>query len=192
MSTTEPASDESVRLDLFSNPQFDRGASRIKEFCWLAVSGLLIESWLPGSRWRRLLLRAFGAKIGEGVVIKPRVRVKFPWRLEIGINSWIGESVWIDNLSMVTIGPNCCLSQGAYLCTGSHDWTDQKFGLISAPIVLGNGCWIGAKAALAPGTQLDSGAVLTMKSVASGKLAPWTIYSGNPAESTKPRRMRSD
>ena len=190
MSETNPEDGKSVRLDLFTNAEFSRGASRLKELCWVAVSGLLVESWLPGSGWRRQLLRAFGARIGKGVIIKPRVRVKFPWRLTVGDHSWIGEDVWIDNLAEVTVGSHCCLSQGAYLCTGSHNWTDPQFGLITRSIKLGDGCWVCAKASLVPGTELESGAVVAMGSVASGRLAGWTVHAGVPSKPGRLRQLR--
>lgn len=87
-----------MRLDAYTTGGFDRGAPRWKEALWLAISGLLVASWLPGSGWRKRLLRAFGATIGWDVAIKPGVRIKFPWRLSVGDYSWIGEDVWIDNL----------------------------------------------------------------------------------------------
>lgn len=190
MSKTDLESGGGVRLDLFANPEFSRGASRLTELGWMIVSGLMIESWLPGSSWRCWLLRVFGAHIGKGVVIKPRVRVKFPWRLTVGDHSWIGEEVWIDNLSEVTLGSHCCLSQGAYLCTGNHDWTDPTFGVITDAIKLGDGCWVGAKASLAPGTQIEPGAVVTMGSVVSGRLAAWTVHVGVPVQAKRERQLR--
>lgn len=186
MSRTED--EQIVRLDLFDNPDFRRGASRPKEAAWIVVSGLLVGSWLPGSGWRRMMLRAFGARIGVGVVIKPRVRVKFPWRLKVGDHAWIGEGVWIDNLAPVVIGAQSCVSQGAYLCTGNHDWTDTRFGLTARPITLEEGCWVGARAQIAPGAHLEPGAVVTLGSTASGRLAGMTVHSGNPARPTGPRR----
>ena len=98
-----------MQLSKFNNEDFDRGRSRLIESCWRVVEGLLFNSWLPGSGWRVQLLRLFGASIGSGVVIKPHVRIKFPWKLSIGDYSWIGEEVWIDNLAEVSIGSNCCI-----------------------------------------------------------------------------------
>jgi putative colanic acid biosynthesis acetyltransferase WcaF len=184
--------DKKVRLDLFTNPEFSRGASRATELGWIILSGLLVESWLPGSAWRRLLLRIFGARIGTGVVIKPRVRVKFPWCLEVGENAWIGEAVWIDNLDRVTIGANACLSQGAFLCTGSHDWTKESFDLITKSIQIGEGAWVGAHSIVAPGSTIGEGTVLTLSSVGMGELASWTIYSGSPARAIKKRLMQAE
>lgn len=190
MSGSKPDDGKSVRLDLFTNSEFSRGASRLTELCWMAVSGLLVESWLPGSGWRRQILRAFGAQIGKGVIIKPRVRIKFPWRLTVGDHTWIGENVWIDNLATIRIGSHVCLSQAAYLCTGSHNWATENFDLIVRPIDISDHVWVGAKAILAPGTELRTGVVLSMGSLAKGKLQPWSIYSGIPAEQIRPRPRR--
>ena len=164
-----------MRLDLFRNTKFSRGASRLTELVWLVLSGLLVASWLPGSRWRVWLLRAFGAQIGKNVIIKPHVSVKFPWRLCVGDHVWIGERVWIDNLAPVTIGSHSCLSQDAYLCTGSHDWSDPFFGLIIRPIAVGRGCWIAARATLAPGSVMEDGSVLGMQALGTGKLSRASI-----------------
>ena len=176
-----------MQLDRFTSAGFDRGASRMREALWLAANGLLLSSWLPGSRWRRALLAMFGAEIGRGVVLKPGIRVKFPWRLRIGDHSWIGEDVWIDNLGDVTVGRHACLSQGAYLCTGSHDWGREGFDLIVRPIVVEDHVWVGAMAVIAPGTRLHEGAVLTLGGAAKGDLASWTINEGSPARPIRAR-----
>ena len=176
-----------MRLDTYSAGDFDRGASRIIEFLWILVSAVLVETWLPGSGWRKLILRLFGAKVGVGVVIKSRVRVKFPWRLRVGEYSWIGEQVWIDNLAEVKIGAHACVSQGAYLCTGSHDWSREGFDLIVAPIDIGRNAWVGARCNVAPGTRLGEGAVLSMGSVSRGKLAAWMVYAEQYAKPVRPR-----
>ncbi|MBT51987.1 MAG: colanic acid biosynthesis acetyltransferase WcaF [Mameliella sp.] len=181
--------DPAQRLDLFENPNFDRGASKLTELVWMMVQAWLFGSWLPGSGWRVKLLRAFGARIGRGVVIKPHVTVKFPWRLTLGDHVWIGERVWIDNLAQVTLEDHACLSQGAYLCTGSHDWTDPRFALITKPITVGQGAWVGAQAILALGTVLEEGAVLAMGAAGSGRLAARTIHR---ADGTTAPRLKQD
>lgn len=167
--------DPAMRLDLFGNDDFERGASRITELAWLALEAVLFSSWLPGSHWRCALLRMFGARIGTGVVIKPHVSVKFPWRLKLGNHVWIGERVWIDNLASVSVDDHSCLSQGAYLCTGSHDWSDRQFRLVIKPIAIGRGCWVGAFARLAPGCTLEDGAVLAMNAFCATRLAANTV-----------------
>lgn len=176
-----------MRLVSSNSNDFSRGAPRYIEALWIALSAWLVESWLPGSGWRCLLMRAFGARIGKGVVIKPGVQVKFPWRLTIGSHTWIGEHAWIDNLADVRIGDNVCISQGAYLCTGSHDWSRDSFDLIVRPILIEDSAWIGAFSKLAPGTVVREGAVLTLGSVGLQELEQNMIYQGNPAQPIKPR-----
>lgn len=178
-----------MRLDLYNNIEFKRGASRLKEIIWLLCGGLLITSWLPGSAWRVLLLRLFGAKIGYGVVIKPKFRVTFPWRMVVGNYCWIGEGVWFDNLAEICLGNHVCVSQGAYFCTGSHDWSKQGFNLIVKPIKVESHSWIGAMSKVGPGVTLGEGSVLSLGSVASRSLVPWSIYAGNPCREIRKRTI---
>ena len=168
-------------LQRYSVGDFRRGRPLFIFTLWTILQPLLLTSWLPGSWHRRLLLYVFGARIGVGVVIKPGVRVKFPWRLKVGAYTWVGEDVWIDNLANVEIGSNCCISQDAYLCTGSHDWSQTGFDLIHRPIKVEDGAWIAARASVGPGVKIGEGAVLALGSVATSDLAPWSIYAGNPA-----------
>ncbi len=151
---------------------------------------MLRARWNPSSGFRRGLLRLFGARIGPGVVIKPGVRVKYPWLLEIGDHSWIGEDAWIDNLTTVAVGAHVCISQGAYLCTGNHDWSDPAFGLIVGAITLHAGSWVGAQCIICPNTILETGAIVTAGSVATGVLEQMGIYAGNPAIKVKTRVMQ--
>ena len=134
-----------------------------------------------------MLLRLFGASVGSGVVIKPRVTIKYPWKLAVGDHSWIGEQVWIDNLDQVTIGAHVCVSQGALLLCGNHDYKKPTFDLITGPIVLEKGVWIGAKASVSSGVTCKTHSVLSMGSLATGKLEAWQIYQGVPAMAKKRR-----
>lgn len=127
------------------------------------------------------VLRFFGAKIGKGVVIKPGVNVKYPWLLTIGDYSWIGEDVWIDNLAQVTIGADCCISQGTLLLTGNHNYKLPTFDLIVKPIVIEDGAWVGAKCIVCPGVTVGSHAVLTVGTIATKSISGFGVYQGNPA-----------
>jgi putative colanic acid biosynthesis acetyltransferase WcaF len=176
----------------FANPHFSRGRGRVVEALWLLVQWALVASWIPGATHRRWLLRAFGAKIGKGVDIKPGVRVKFPWRLEVGDHSWLGENVWIDNLDKVSIGANCCISQGAYICTGSHNWSRSTFDLMTGPIRINEGAWIAACSIVGSGVTVGEGAVLGLGSVATKDLQPWTINLGVPAVYVRARIVGAD
>jgi putative colanic acid biosynthesis acetyltransferase WcaF len=180
---------DSVRLDRFEAS--DRpGRSLITRALWYVVNALIFDSWFcPFYGPKRILLRCFGASIGRGVVIKPRVNIKRPWRLSVGDHSWIGEGVWIDNLASTTIGAHCCISQGTYLCGGNHDWYDVRFALRLAPISIADQCWIGAKSIVAPGVLIGEGTVTLLGSVVTEDTATWAIWGGNPAVRLRDRRV---
>jgi putative colanic acid biosynthesis acetyltransferase WcaF len=160
----------------------DIGATRLKQVAWYFTNIIFFKnSFNILSGMKVALLRAFGGKIGKGVLIKPAVNIKYPWKLQIGDHSWIGEEVWIYNLSEVTIGRNVTLSQGCMLLTGTHDHTRTTFDFLSYPIVLDDGVWIGARAVVFGGTTCRSHSILGINSVAETTLEPYTIYKGNPA-----------
>jgi putative colanic acid biosynthesis acetyltransferase WcaF len=164
------------------------GASRFKQICWYLVNaGFFINAGIPSSSLKKFFLRLFGARIGKAVVLKPGINIKYPWKLVIGDHSWIGERVWIDNLAEVQIGSNVCLSQGAILLTGNHDFTKSSFDLVVKKIVLQDGVWIGAAAMVCPGVTCASHAVLAAGSIATQDLETYKIYQGNPALFVKER-----
>ena len=153
-----------------------------KVMLWYPFNYFLLHSSLPWpSSLKVFVLRLFGARVGKTVVIKPRVRIKYPWKLSIGNYTWLGEDVWIDSLDTVDIGSNVCLSQGVMLLTGNHDYTDTEFALRLGQITLQDGVWIGAKAVVCPGVTCHYSSVLTVNSVATKDLDAMSIYSGNPA-----------
>lgn len=155
---------------------------------WYFVNVIFMKNaWNPSSGLRVFWLRLFGAKIGQGVVIKPSVNIKYPWMLSIGNYCWIGEGVWIDNLDQVTLEDNVCISQGALLQCGNHNYKKSSFDLMIAPIILKEGSWIGARSCVAPGVTLGSHAVLSLGSTATKDLEPYKIYAGNPAVFKKER-----
>jgi putative colanic acid biosynthesis acetyltransferase WcaF len=158
------------------------GASRAKQVCWYLVNIIFFKNpFNIVSSIKVALLKMFGARLGVGVLIKPAVNIKFPWKLQIGDHSWIGEDVWIDNLSDVVIGNNVVLSQGSLLLTGTHDHTRSHFDFLSYPIILEDGVWIGAKAVVTGGVTCRTHSILGIGSVAEKELEPYTIYKGNPA-----------
>jgi putative colanic acid biosynthesis acetyltransferase WcaF len=175
-------------LATFDNSGFDRGAGLIKRLLWQMASVLVFEPPGPGAyAVKRAVLRLFGARVGRGVVVKPRVRIKFPWRLRVGDHSWIGEDAWLDNLAEVELGANVCVSQGAYLCTGSHDRRKPTFDLITKPIRVEDGAWVGARALLLGGVVIGKGAVVGAGSVVKDAVAPGRLVAGNPAVDVGPR-----
>jgi putative colanic acid biosynthesis acetyltransferase WcaF len=182
MNTTETGVRKKTSLAAYDNSWYKTGAGRLKMAAWYFINALFFINPLnPSSGFKVMLLRLFGARVGKGVVIKPGVNIKYPWRLEIGDHSWIGEKAWIDNLADVKIGADCCISQGAMLLTGNHNFKKTTFDLITKGILLEEGVWVGAFAIVCPGVIMRSHAVLAVNSVATETLEPYSVYKGNPA-----------
>lgn len=177
-----------VDLGKFSNPEYDPGGSALKRVLWYFTNILVfMNPLIPVVGIKLTILRLFGAEIGAGIVIKPRVNIKYPWKLRVGNNSWIGEGVWIDNLADVVIGNNVCLSQGCYLLTGNHDYRTEDFKLMVGQIEIQDGAWVGAFSIVCPGVVLHENSILSVQSVATKSLENNWIYQGNPAQK---RRIR--
>lgn len=180
-----------VRLGTFDGSGFNKGAGTLKTILWYFVNALIVRaSWNPFMGIKIALLRAFGAKIGKGLVIKNNVIIKSPWNLVVGDDCWLGESCWIDNLDKVVIGNNVCISQGALLLTGNHDYTISSMPYRNAPIKIEDGAWIGAKTAVCPGVTVLRNAILTVGSVATKDMVENGIYQGNPAVKIRERKIK--
>ncbi len=176
----------------YNNSWYKPGAGKIKLLLWYFCNVLFVKNhYQPISKVKIAVLKCFGAKIGKEVNIKPGVSVKYPWRLTIGDFSWIGEDVWIDNLADVKIGNNVCISQGAMLLCGNHNYKLSTFDLQIGEIVLEDGAWIGAKSVVCPGVRVASHAILSVASVASNNLDAYCIYRGNPAIKVRERVIES-
>lgn len=181
-----------TRLDQFDNSDYNPGPW-LARILWVLVSGLFFQTCFPWpSSLKGLWLRVFGAKVGRRVVIKPRVTIKYPWKLTVGDYCWIGENVWIDNLGQVTIGSHCCLSQGALLLCGNHNYKKTTFDLMVGDITLEDGVWIGARASVGPGVICHSHSVLALGSIATQDLDAWTVYQGQPARVKAKRELHAD
>ncbi|WP_217493609.1 WcaF family extracellular polysaccharide biosynthesis acetyltransferase [Mucilaginibacter sp. PPCGB 2223] len=176
-------------LSKFTTGDYNAGP-KWKVLIWFFINYYIFHSSFPWPyRFKAWLLRLFGAKVGKGVVFKTKIRIKNPWRLSIGDNCWIGESVWIDNLEDVIIGQNVCLSQGAMLLTGNHDYTRIDFPYRLGKIHLEDGVWIGAKSVVCPGITCKANSILTVNSVANRQLDESGIYAGNPAVYIRERKF---
>ncbi|MEP7168039.1 MAG: WcaF family extracellular polysaccharide biosynthesis acetyltransferase [Bacteroidota bacterium] len=184
---------ENLKTDLskFDNSWYKPG-NKIKWALWHITSTVFFINPLFAFMAPKIfLLRLFGAKIGKGAVIKTRVVIKFPWFLEIGDNVWLGEAAWIENQGKIKIGNNCCLSQGAMLLTGNHNFKKTTFDLMVGDITLEEGVWIGAHAIVCPGVTCKSHSVLSVKSVATETLEPYSVYKGNPAVKIRDREINN-
>ena len=174
-------------LSKYDNSWYQPGG-KLKILLWYFTNVLFFRNTLnPSSGLRVFLFKVFGAKIGKGVVIKPGVNIKYPWKLEIGDHCWIGENVWIDNLGQVSIGSNVCVSQGAMLLCGNHNYKKLTFDLVVQDIVLEDGVWIGAQSVVCPGVTCHSHSILAVNSVANKDLETYVVYQGNPAVEVRKR-----
>jgi len=179
-----------VDLAAFDHPEYSSGRGGVLRTLWYYCSLLVFESgWLPVSGFKARLLRLFGAQVGVGLVIKPHVRIKYPWRLVVGDHCWIGQGAWIDNIEDVRIGSHVCVSQLVYFCTGSHDYRRRKFDLTARPIAVADGAWIGARATLLPGVSVGANAIVAGGSVVTKSVNAATIVGGNPAKPIARREL---
>ena len=185
-----PESDHDLEMDLgaFDNSSYSPGAGPVKRLLWYVTNAVVFDSWLvPAYSIKARILRWFGARVGRGLVIKPRVNIKYPWRLRIGDDVWIGEGAWIDNLGDVELADDVCLSQGAFLLTGNHDYRDPRFGLVVKGIHIERGAWVGARSTVCPGVRMARNSILVVGSTLRSDTEPGGIYSGNPAEFVRRR-----
>ena len=177
-------------LDRFSLPPNFRGRSAIMVQLWWIVQGTLF-AWSPQFLygWRRFLLRVFGAKIGKAVLVRPTVRITYPWKVSIDDYSWIGDDVVLYSLGEIEIGKNTVISQKSYLCTGSHDHTSKAFDIYAKTIKIGDEVWIATDVFIAPGVTIGRGAVVGARSTVLHNLPAKKICYGNPAKPVKVREL---
>ena len=181
-----------VELNKYDNSWYKPGKNAFVRALWYCTNATLVNTYhFPSSGLKKILLRLFGAEIGKGVVIKPKVNIKYPWKLTIDDYTWIGEKVWIDNLAQVNIGKNCCLSQEAMILCGNHNFKKTSFDLIVKTVTLKDGSWLGAKSVVCPGITLKENAILSVGSIATTDLEANSIYQGNPAKKIKDRIIES-
>ena len=176
-------------LDIESNRKVSKYSVREKvlRVLWGFASIVFKLTPRPFFGLRRSILRVFGAKIGTHVHIYSSVIVYFPWNLEVGDYSAIGEDCLIYNLGMVTIGNRATISHRAHLCAGTHDYTDPALALQKLPIRIGNQAWICTDAFIGPGVTIGEGAIVGARAVAMSSIADWAIVAGNPARWIKNR-----
>jgi len=178
-------------LSKFNNDWYKPGANIFKRVLWYYTNIVFFKSSFPLYGIKRFLLKLFGAKIGKSVVIKPHVSIKYPWNLTVGNYVWIGENAWIDNLGQIKLLDNSCVSQGALLLCGNHNYKKSTFDLMVGNITIEEGAWVGAKAIVCPGVRIGSHSILTVGSVATVSIPPFSIYQGNPAQKIRAREIRS-
>jgi len=169
--------------DFNASVGLDRGAGKFKEVVWYFFKMIFFLSSFPfPTKLKCSILRWFGAKVGTGVVIKPRVNIHFPWKLTIGNDVWIGEEAFLLNFETLTIGNNVCVSQRAFLCGGNHDYRNGTMPYRNGVIILKDGCWVGASCFIGPSVTIGTDTVVAAGSVVTKSLNNNGIYKGNPVE----------
>jgi putative colanic acid biosynthesis acetyltransferase WcaF len=185
-----PRSNQPLYQDLssFRLPANFRGKSPFVVQLWWVIQALLFHTspqFLYG--WRRFLLRLFGAEIGEGVLVRPSVRVTYPWRLSIGDHSWIGDHVELYTLGPIRIGSNAVVSQGSYLCTATHDYSRSSFDMQTRSVTIEDEAWVAAHCFVAPGVTVKRGAMVASRSLVLKDVPAGMIAAGHPAQVLRPR-----
>ncbi|WP_420152337.1 WcaF family extracellular polysaccharide biosynthesis acetyltransferase [Siphonobacter sp.] len=166
--------------------------NRLARLAWTLVERTLFRfSPTPFHAWRSALLRLFGAKVGRGVHVYPGVKIWAPWNLELHDECGIGSGAVLYCQGKINIGFRAVISQGVYLCAGTHDYNDPGFPLITRPIEVGDHVWIAAQAFVHPGVQLAQGAVVGARSVVTRDMPEWMVCAGHPCRPLKPRHNYS-
>lgn len=175
-------------LDTRRNPSFSFMHRALRAVWWLAW--LSLASWTPApmNAWRRALLRMFGARIHRTASIRGGARIWYPPNLTMKAYSVLADGVACYNMGPIVIGENSIVSQRAFLCGGTHDFTRATNPLVVRPITIGANVWIAAEAFVGPGVTVPEGCVIGARAVVGGALEPWTVYAGNPARAIKQRR----
>jgi putative colanic acid biosynthesis acetyltransferase WcaF len=137
--------------------------------------------------WRRFIARLFGAKIGKNVILRPTVKMTYPWKVSIGDNSWVGDDVVLYSLGNIVIGSNTVISQKSYICTGYHDYKDKTFPIYAKTVTIEDQCWIATDVFISPGVTIKEGAVVGARSTVIEDLQGSSVYVGTPAKFIKNR-----
>ena len=173
--------------EFFLAPNFRGRSSFFCQLWWIVQFFLFSTSpqFLYG--WRCFLLRLFGAKIGRNVLIRPSVRVTYPWKLTIGDYAWVGDQVELYTLGEITIGAHAVVSQRSYLCTGSHDPASRSFRIFAKPIVIEEGAWLATDVFVAPGVTIGRNALIGARSSVFADAKADFVHVGSPAKPVRER-----
>jgi putative colanic acid biosynthesis acetyltransferase WcaF len=179
-------------LSRFRLPEGSRGRPAWFVQLWWFLDALFVRSTPQAFYcWRRAILRLFGAEVGRNVLIRPGVRVTFPWKVVIGDHCWIGDNVELYSVAKIVIGEHSVVSQGSYLCAGTHDHRDISFPFVASPIIVEPECWIAARAFVGPGVRVGRGSIVGACSVLLSDVSPATIVAGVPARPVGARKMQN-
>jgi len=177
-----------INLEKYDQSWYSKGRNDLVVLLWWFVQGTFFRFSIHNMySWRRLLLRIFGAKVGRGVRVRASAKFTYPWKVEIGDYSWIGDNVEFYSLDKIKVGNHCVISQNTYLCTGSHNITDPYFGLITQPITISDGAWVASDVFVYPGVTIGETAVIAARSTVLKDIPANEVHAGSPAKFIKVR-----
>lgn len=173
--------------DTFTDPSFSL-KNRLARVIW-GFTYIILFKYTPKPlhSWRSFLLRCFGAKVGKGVHVYPKVLIWAPWNIEIGDETGIANGVMLYSQGKILIGNRVVISQGSHLCTGTHDYTKMGFPLYTKPIKIGDFAWLAAEVFVHPGIEIKEGCVIGARAVITKNMPAWMVCSGNPCSAIKER-----
>jgi putative colanic acid biosynthesis acetyltransferase WcaF len=176
-------------LSLFKLPNGFRGRSAFRtQLWWLVQAALFRPSPQIAYAFRRWLLRCFGARVGENVLIRPSATITYPWKLSLGDHVWIGDDVVLYTLGEIDIGAHAVISQRSYLCAADHDYRQVDFSIRARPIRIGEQAWVAADVFIGPGVHIDVGAVIGARSAVFKNMPRGMVCMGTPAAPVKKRQ----
>lgn len=177
-------------IDPYTQPSFSL-KNRVARLIWAIIYTLFFQSSpRPFYEWRSFLLRCFGAKIGKGCHVYPKARIWAPWNLVMADYAGMADDVNCYSMAIVSLGTKVVVSQGTYLCTGTHDYEDPSFQLYAKPISISDNVWLCAESFIHPGVTIGEGSVIGARSVVTKDMPAWTVCAGNPCKPIKPRIVR--
>lgn len=183
-------SSKNINIDTHTDPSFSL-SNRIARVGWDFAYIILFKfTPRPFHFWRSFLLRLFGAEIGKGVHVYPKVKIWAPWNLSIGDFSGIANDVILYSQDKIEIGSYAVISQGSHLCTGTHDYQKKGFPLYTRPITIGNNTWVAADVFIHPGVVIGEGCVIGARSVVSSSMPAWKVCAGYPCKPIKERILK--
>ncbi|GAB1796152.1 putative colanic acid biosynthesis acetyltransferase [Priestia megaterium] len=177
-----------IDLSKYNQNGYSRGKNSIIVLLWWLVQGTLFRFSLHNMyEWRNFLIRLFGANIGKGVKIRSTAKFTYPWKVSIGNYSWVGDNTQFYSLDRISIGSHCVISQGSYLCTGTHNTKDPFFGLITKPIIIKDGVWVASDVFIYPGVTIYEMSVIAARSTVINNIPSNEVHAGEPAKYLKNR-----
>jgi putative colanic acid biosynthesis acetyltransferase WcaF len=175
-------------LKTFKLPGNFRGRNAFVVQLWWLTQAIFFRNspqFLYG--FRRFLLRLFGANVGKKVVIRPTVKITYPWKVSIGDYSWIGDDVVLYSLGNIEIGKNVVISQKSYICAASHDYLQPGFPIFAGVVRIQDECWLATDVFVAPGVTIHKGTVIGARSSVYKDLPANKVCIGNPAKIVRNR-----